>query len=36
MEQSTTSEEVVEVVEVESVDDAELAEFALLIDLPGD
>ena len=36
MEQSTTSEDVVEVVEVESVDDAELAEFALLIDLPGD
>ena len=36
MEQSTTSEEVVEIEVVEPVDDAELAEFALLIDLPGD
>lgn len=35
MEQSTTSEEV-EVEVVEPVDDAELAEFALLIDVPGD
>lgn len=34
MEQETTSEEVVEV--IEPVDDAELAELALMVDLPGD
>lgn len=34
MEQTTPAEEVVEA--VEPIDDAELAEMALLVDLPGD